>query len=105
VMDLLAGQHPPVHLHVLRRRGVATRVVEEHTVAARFVAVPPTTTLTSTRPRLRRSSVAVMRAAAVGETTPGRTATRKRSFSVTEAIAPATTHGSSHERPVGTNTP
>jgi len=38
--------------------------------------MPPVTTLTSSRPFDTRSSVAVMRAATLGDCRPGRTATR-----------------------------
>jgi hypothetical protein len=52
-----------------------------------------------------RSSVAVMRAASVGDCRPGRTATRKRSRSVSGTSAEAITQESSHDRPVGSSTP
>ena len=46
-----------------------------------------------------------MRAATVGESPPGRTATRVRKRSVDAATAEAMTNGSSQERPVGMSTP
>ena len=52
-----------------------------------------------------RSSVAVMRAATLGDCRPGRTATRKRSRSVHGATAEAMTQESSQLRPVGSSTP
>ncbi len=69
------------------------------------VGSPPVTTLMSSRPSESRSSVAVIRAASVGDNRPGRTAIRKRSFSVKGASADATTQLSSQLRPVGINTP
>jgi hypothetical protein len=61
--------------------------------------------LSNTRPADRRSRVAVIRAAVVGATIPGRTATKNRSRSVSGASAAATIQASSHERPVGKRTP
>ncbi|SVJ77601.1 Uncharacterised protein [Klebsiella pneumoniae] len=63
------------------------------------------TTLISRRPPDRRSRVAAIRAETVGETIPGRIATRKRRRSVSGASAEATTQESSQERPVGISTP
>ena len=52
-----------------------------------------------------RSSVAVIRAATVGDCNPGRTATRKRRRSVCGASADATTQESSQLFPVGNRAP
>jgi hypothetical protein len=51
-----------------------------------------------------RSKVAVMRAASVGDMTPGRTATRNLSRFVLGTNVDATTHASSQEFPVGNST-
>ncbi len=66
---------------------------------------PPVTTLINTRPPESRSKVAVMRAARLGDTKPGRTATRNFIRRVAPISADAVTQASSHERPVGRSAP
>jgi len=63
------------------------------------------TTLISKRPFESRSKVAVMRAAAVGEMMPGLIATKNFRRLVAGIRLDATTHASSHERPVGSSAP
>lgn len=80
-------------------------MVEEDALGPAFRGIATVTTLINSRPPERRSSVAVMRAASVGESSPGLTATRKLSRSVSGARAEATSQESSHDVPVGSSTP
>jgi hypothetical protein len=57
------------------------------------------------RPLLNRSKVAAIRAARLGETNPGLTATKKRIRLVLAARKEAVTQASSQERPVGNSAP
>ncbi len=66
---------------------------------------PPATTFSSSRPRVAWSSVAAMRAAAVGLVSAVRSATSSFSLRVTGATLPATTQGSRQPLPVGIRMP
>ncbi len=83
--DGLAGMQAPPDGEELVRLRVAFVMGHEHAVAGQFTGLPPTTTFSSSRPLLRRSSAAVWRAAKAGVMTPGRSATRNFSRSVTVA--------------------
>lgn len=66
---------------------------------------PPVTTLRSSRPPLWRWKVDAIWAASVGETKPGRKATRNFSRSVCRLTMAVVSHASSHHAPVGVSAP
>jgi len=103
--DFLARQQVAVDAEELGCDGIALVVSRKTPSPLLSTGSPPVTTLINRRPPDSRSSVAVMRAARVGESSPGRTATRKRSLSVSGTSAEATSQESSQERPVGNRTP
>jgi len=80
-------------------------VADEYAVGGSSLRSPPATTLISRRPSERRSKVAAMRAAKVGDEMPGRTATRNLSRRVKGMTLEATTQASSQRLPVGSRTP
>ncbi len=105
VVDRLAGENGAVNVEEFAREIVALLVADEQPIAAVLDWVPARDDVIRRRPFEIRSSVAVMRAATVGDCRPGRTATRNFSFSVSGAREEATIQLSSQLRPVGSSAP
>jgi hypothetical protein len=80
-------------------------VFPERAVAAVLLRIAAGDDIVEHTTAASRSSVAVMRAACVGESTPGRPATRNLRRSVNGASAEARSQESSQARPVGISTP
>jgi hypothetical protein len=101
----LATQHRLVDVEEFPRHFIALGVAEEDAVALVLLRIAAGGHVDQ-QPALGDAvDVAVMRAASVGDRSPGRTATRKRRRRVSGASADAMTQLSSQLRPVGSNAP
>ena len=105
IADRLAGENWLVDVQELLRRAVALAMLPERAVAAVLLGVATKTTVMSARPLESRSSVDLMRAACVGDCTPGRTAARNVSPSVKGASAEAISQESGKPRRSGSARP